>query len=75
MFCVATIQGIKEMDRKDLMRLIAVATGVSLASPGFTAPKSGPFEHVQPQGFAKSGNPKAAGGPLNPGVGNPFNAY
>jgi hypothetical protein len=67
------------MDRKDLMRLIAVATGVTLASPGFTAPKAdhgqSAIEHAQPQGYAKSGNPKAAGGPDNPGVGNPFNAY
>jgi len=67
------------MNRKDLMRAIALATGVSLAMPGFAHSPAGPasaaMEHAQPQGYAKSGNPKAAGGPENPGRGNPFNAY
>lgn len=67
------------MNRKDLMRAIALAAGVSLAMPGFAQPPAGAgsaaVDHAQPQGFAKSGNPKAAGGSENPGRGNPFNAY
>lgn len=61
------------MTRKDLMKAIALATGLSVAAHASgvaAAPGKG-----SPQGYEKSGNPKAAGGPINPGVGNPFNAY
>lgn len=58
------------MSRKDLMKAIAIATGVALASGASAKPGDG-----TPQGYIKSGNPMAAGGPDNPGVGNPFNAY
>ncbi len=67
------------MERRDLMRAIMLATGVSftahavVATPQIHVPAA--VEHAQPQGFIKSGNPNAAGGPSNPGVGNPFNIY
>lgn len=67
------------MERRDLMRAILLATGVSftahagMAAPAPKAPAA--VERAAPQGFIKSGNPKAAGGPSNPGKGNPFNAY
>jgi len=67
------------MDRRELMRAIAVAAGLSLAAGGAVsaAPKHGipAAAKAEPQGFLRSGNPKAAGGPANPGKGNPFNAY
>lgn len=70
------------MDRRELMRVIAIATGLSLAAAGASeaGQKGGngngnggaaAAEHSNSQGYAKSGNPKAAGGPENPGVGNP----
>lgn len=80
------------MDRHELMRVIALATGLSLAATGASeaggkgggkdsgssasnsggngSGKSGGFES-KAQGYENSGNPKAAGGPDNPGVGNP----
>jgi hypothetical protein len=70
------------MDRRELMKAIAIATGVTIA--GAAGPQAAPDHasnipaaaaHAEPQGYAASGNPKAAGGPANPGVGNPFNAY
>ncbi len=60
------------MTRKDLLKSIAVATGISLAA---SAAVHGQPGDGTPQGFAKSGNTHAAGGPDNPGVGNPFGAY
>ena len=69
------------MNRKELMAAIAVAAGISL---GVSAPSMADHkashnpaaaEHANPQGFARSGNPKAAGGPENPGKGNPFTPY
>jgi hypothetical protein len=59
------------MKRRELARAIAIASGLSLAaySTGIAKPGNGP------QGYIKSGNPHAAGGPENPGVGNPWNAY
>jgi hypothetical protein len=67
------------MERRDLMRAILLATGVSFTAHAVTAappPKTpAAIERAQPQGFIKSGNPNAAGGPSNPGKGNPFNAY
>ncbi|MGR3322908.1 MAG: hypothetical protein ACU0DK_13360 [Pseudooceanicola sp.] len=60
------------MTRKDLLKSIAVATGLSLAAG--TAIHADPG-NGNPQGYASSGNSKAAGGPDNPGVGNPFGAY
>ena len=67
------------MERRELMRAIMLATGVSIAAhAGVAAPKNhvpAAAEHAQPQGYLKSGNAKAAGGPSNPGKGNPFNAY
>lgn len=66
------------MSRKDLMALIALTTGISLAGPGLADRKPASVDKVeksQAQGFIKSGNPKAAGGPSNPGRGNPHNAY
>lgn len=60
------------MSRKDLMKAIAVATGMSFAAAAATTAAPG---DNSPQGYANSGNPKAAGGPENPGVGNPHNAY
>lgn len=55
------------------MKAIALATGVAFAAHAsvvVAAPGTG-----TPQGHTNSGNPKAAGGPQTPGVGNPFNAY
>lgn len=67
------------MERRELMRAIMLATGVSFtAHAGVAAPLvhvPAAVEHAQPQGFLKSGNDHAAGGPSNPGKGNPFNAY
>lgn len=68
------------MTRKELAAAIAVATGMGLAAvsvPAIAKPDHTPAAaaHTWPMGYARSGNPKAAGGPLNPGVGNPFNAY
>ncbi len=78
------------MDRHELMRVIALATGLSLAAAGVSeaGPKGGgkpdgrdsgsrherEFESKS-KGFEKSQNPKAAGGPNNPGKGNPHNHY
>jgi hypothetical protein len=67
------------MDRRELMRMIALATGLSLAAAGASEAggrgndtgKGAAAERSNAQGFEKSGNPKAAGGPQNPGVGNP----
>ena len=67
------------MERRELMRAILLATGVSftahaaVSAPPLKVPAAA--EHAQPQGYLKSGNDKAAGGPSNPGKGNPFNAY
>ncbi len=66
------------MERRDLMRAIMLATGITMAAqPGVSAPTNTPAaaQHAEPQGYLKSGNDKAAGGPSNPGKGNPFNAY
>lgn len=67
------------MERRELMRAIMLATGVSLAAHATVAAPTNhtpaATEHAEPQGYLKSGNPKAAGGPSNPGKGNPFNAY
>jgi hypothetical protein len=68
------------MKRRELMTIVSLAAGLSLglsaaaATPAL-AGKHSAVEHAQPQGFIKSGNPKAAGGPDNPGKGNPFNIY
>jgi hypothetical protein len=68
------------MNRRDLMAAVAVAAGISLgATPTIanhkTSHNPAATEHASPQGFIKSGNPKAAGGPDNPGKGNPFTPY
>lgn len=69
------------MKRRELMTAIALATGLAVGAnnvvgPAFAASgKSQAAAKANPQGFIKSGNPKAAGGPQNPGKGNPFNAY
>jgi hypothetical protein len=67
------------MKRRDLMKAVALAAGLSLSlSAGTTAAIAGKQSaviHADPQGYIKSGNPKAAGGPDNPGKGNPFNIY
>jgi|GEM_PF-2908894 len=68
------------MKRKDLMKAVAVAAGLAvtanMVTPTLAAPgKSQAIYHANPQGYVKSGNPMAAGGPGNPGKGNPFNAY
>lgn len=67
------------MKRRELMTIVSLAAGLSLGVPIAAAPVLAKSEsammHAQPQGFIKSGNPKAAGGPDNPGKGNPFNAY
>jgi hypothetical protein len=66
------------MKRRELIAIVSLAAGLSLGmsavSPAL-ADKSSAVVNAQPQGFIKSGNPKAAGGPDNPGKGNPFNAY
>jgi hypothetical protein len=61
------------------MRTVALAAGLTLgltatAGPVLASKKSAVI-HAEPQGYIKSGNPKAAGGPDNPGKGNPFNIY
>lgn len=67
------------MKRRELMVIVSLAAGLSMGLPIAAAPpsveRSAATAHADPQGFIKSGNPKAAGGPLNPGKGNPFNAY
>lgn len=69
------------MKRRELMAAVALAAGLAVGTnnivgPAFAASdKSQAAAKANPQGFAKSGNPKAAGGPENPGKGNPFNAY
>jgi hypothetical protein len=66
------------MKRRELMTIVSLAAGLTLhltaGSPAF-AGKQSAVEHADPQGFASSGNPHAAGGPDNPGKGNPFNIY
>lgn len=73
------------MDRHDLMRMIALATGLSLAGVGVAeaGPKGGgksegrdkdsrherEFEGKS-RGYEKSGNPKSYGGPRHPGKGH-----
>lgn len=67
------------MKRRELIAIVSLAAGLSVGVPIAAAPpsleRSAATAHAEPQGFIKSGNPKAAGGPLNPGKGNPFNAY
>ena len=67
------------MKRRELMAIVSLAAGLSMGLPIAAAPpsieKSVAAAHAEPQGFIKSGNPKAAGGLQNPGKGNPFNAY
>jgi hypothetical protein len=66
------------MKRRELIAIVSLAAGLSVGLPAVAAPEMGKSAapmHAQPQGFIKSGNPKAAGGPDNPGRGNPFNAY
>ncbi|MBL8591952.1 MAG: hypothetical protein JNK01_04655 [Devosia sp.] len=67
------------MKRRELMTIVALSAGLSLglaagATPALAGKQSAVL-HADPQGFIKSGNPKAAGGPDNPGKGNPFNIY
>jgi hypothetical protein len=60
------------------MTIVSLAAGLSLGLSVGTpvlAGKQSAVIHADPQGFIKSGNPKAAGGPDNPGKGNPFNIY
>ena len=67
------------MKRRELMKIVSLAAGLSLGLTVGTHPvlagKQSAVLHADPQGFSKSGNPKAAGGPDNPGKGNPFNIY
>jgi hypothetical protein len=67
------------MKRRELMKIVSLAAGLSIGLTAATTPvlagKQSAVEHAEPQGFSKSGNPKAAGGPDNPGEGNPFNIY
>ena len=68
------------MKRRELMAIVSLAAGLSLGVSAATvtpalAGKQSAVEHADPQGFIKSGNPKAAAGPANPGKGNPFNIY
>lgn len=66
------------MKRRELMAIVSLAAGLSLglvsATPALAAKESAVL-HANPQGFIKSGNPKAVGGPENPGKGNPFDIY
>lgn len=61
------------MDHRELMRLIAVATGLSVSlsgAPGIAQNRpQGVIINANPQGFDRSGNPRAACGPDNPGLG------
>ena len=66
------------MKRRELMTIVALSAGLSFGLSSVApviAGKQSAVEHANPQGFNKSGNPKAAGGPENPGQGNPFNIY
>ena len=67
------------MKRRELMTIVALSAGLSLSLAAGATPalagKQSAVLHADPQGFIKSGNPKAAGGPDNPGKGNPFNIY
>jgi hypothetical protein len=64
------------MKRRELMTIVSLAAGLSLglsaAATPVLADKSAAVAHANPQGYIKSGNPKAVGGPENRGVGNPF---
>ena len=66
------------MNRKELMAAVALAAGISLgvsAAPSMADRKDTTQQaqtHRGPMGFERSGNPKAAGGPENPGQGNPW---
>jgi hypothetical protein len=67
------------MKRRELMTIVALSAGLSLGLSAAVSPvvagKQSAVVHADPQGYIKSGNPKAAGGPENPGKGNPFNIY
>lgn len=67
------------MKRRELMTIVALSAGLSLGMSAAATPalagKQSAVQHAEPQGFIKSGNPKAAAGPDNPGKGNPFNIY
>jgi hypothetical protein len=67
------------MKRRELMTIVALAAGLSLGMAAGATPalagKQSAVTHADPQGYVKSGNPKAAGGPDNKGKGNPFNIY
>jgi hypothetical protein len=67
------------MKRRELMTIVALAAGLSFGLTSSVTPvlagKKSAVIHAEPQGYVKSGNPKAAGGPENPGKGNPFNIY
>jgi hypothetical protein len=67
------------MKRRELMTIVALSAGLSISLAAGVTPvlagKQSAVVHAEPQGFIKSGNPKAAGGPDNPGKGNPFNIY
>lgn len=66
------------MKRRELMTIVSLAAGLSMGMHAVTpaiAGKMSAVVHAEPQGFIKSGNTKAAGGPDNPGKGNPFNIY
>ena len=69
------------MNRRELMAAVAVVAGLAvpvagttIVAPAFAHHKEGHVVGVA-QGYIKSGNPKASGGPDNPGVGNPHNPY
>lgn len=65
------------MKRRELMAIVSLAAGLSLGlgSTPALAGKQSAVIHSNSQGYEKSGNPKAAGGPDNPGKGNPHNIY
>jgi hypothetical protein len=60
------------------MTIVSLAAGLTLGLSAGTpalAGKQSAVIHADPQGFIKSGNPNAAGGPNTHGKGNPFNIY
>ena len=71
------------MKRRELMLIVSIAAGLTtnamLADNSAYAKQKDGYSNNgnngTPRGYERSGNPKASGGPENPGKGNPHNAY
>jgi hypothetical protein len=68
------------MKRRELMVIVSIAAGITTNAlvGNMSYAGNGPPDKAlktNSMGFERSGNPKASGGPDNPGKGNPHNAY